>query len=39
MINQSLRENYKMKEYTSTLSDQLLVLGERIYTAIRKQTI
>jgi hypothetical protein len=41
LINQSLREKKRQGEgrYISSLSDQLLVLSERIYTTVRKKTI
>ena len=40
LINQSLRENDKVKEDAlAHLSDQLLVLSERIHTTVRKKTI
>ena len=40
IINQSLRENDKVKEDALVhLSDQLLVLSERIHITVRKKTI
>ena len=40
LINQALRDNYKLKEDDALayLSDQLLVLSKRIYTTVRKKT-
>lgn len=39
LINQALRDNYKLKEDDALayLSDQLLVLSKRIYTTVRKK--
>ena len=37
IINQSLRENDKGRDTLAHLSDQLLVLNERINTTVRKK--